>query len=128
MLQVKTYKLMGAFGRMRNDEHCCFYGNLTLKMLEDRLAMIPFLSMIYAVFQAMVAREEALVRKAAGRDSSVKEWRGEVDRGFEVLATALNAAYIMNETGAMNPAVRTALEEAITIINAAVAEAMRRRA
>lgn len=118
---------MGAFGRLRNDEHCGFYGNLPLKDLEDKLAAIPFLSTIYAAFRQMIAREEYLMRRAAARDPSVKAWRGEVDRGFEILASALNAAYIMNETGAASPAVREALREAIAILNKAVAEVMRRR-
>ena len=127
MLQVKTYKLLSPFSRMRNADHCGFYGSPPVGNLRELLPGIPFLIIIYEAFRAIVAREQCLltgIRPAGLRfmpPETFKECRHDADRAFEILVTALNAAYIMNETGACDPAVRASLGKAITSINEALA-------
>jgi hypothetical protein len=134
MLQVKTYRLLSSFSRLRNADHCDFYGSPPVGNLREMLPAIPFLIIIYEAFRAIVAREQCLLNKMSpyGRQHrppvSFKECRHEADRAFEILVTALNAAYIMNETGAQNPAVRASLGKAITSINEAIAKLHYRRA
>ncbi|MDR2497532.1 MAG: hypothetical protein LBD21_10450 [Tannerellaceae bacterium] len=127
MLQVKTYRLPSYFSRLRNADHCGFFGSPPLGNLREMLPGIPLLIIIYEAFRAIVAREQCMltgIRPPGLRfmpPESFRECRHRADRAFEILVAALNAAYIMNETGEQNPAVRAALGRTITSINEALA-------